>query len=108
MNTGTIHPLSGLVYCNECNNYMRKKNSGKHNYLVCNNCHNSIRYDELIKIIQVLVKKKEHSYNNQSKFNNNKGEIFVNPKIDFIQYLLDRILIGKLNYKRTVQIKWNT
>ncbi len=102
MTTGTVHPLSGIVYCNECNRYMRKKNSGKHNYLVCNNCHNSIRYDELMKIILISLKRKK-----TLPINYNNSIFFGYPKIDNIQNILDKILIGKLNYKRNIQIKWN-
>ena len=55
MKNGIIHIFSGKVFCLECNNYMRKKNSSKHEYLVCsnNNCLNksSIRYDTLENII---------------------------------------------------------
>lgn len=62
---GKKHLFSGKVYCQECNHLMRKKNSGKHDYLVCSNnlyCSNSssIRYDDLEKIIlqkiNVLIK----------------------------------------------------
>ena len=54
--TDSIHIFSGKVFCLECGSYMRKKNSGKYDYLVCSNsqeCINniSIRYDEIKNII---------------------------------------------------------
>ena len=54
--TDTIHIFSGKVFCLECGSYMRKKNSGKYDYLVCSDsqeCTNnsSIRYDEMENII---------------------------------------------------------
>lgn len=51
---GTVHIFSGKVFCMECNSMMKKKNSQRHEYLVCsnNNCLNkSIRYDVLEGII---------------------------------------------------------
>ena len=52
--TGLLHPFSHKVYCLECHNLMRKKNSSLHEYLYCPNplCSNtSIRYDTLSKLI---------------------------------------------------------
>lgn len=50
-----VHPFSHKVYCGLCNKSMRKKNSSKHQYLVCENpnCRNrhSIRYDVLEELI---------------------------------------------------------
>ena len=51
---GTVHIFSGKVFCMECNSIMKKKNSQRHEYLVCSNsnCLNkSIRYDMLEGII---------------------------------------------------------
>lgn len=65
--TGYAHLFSGKVFCLECNHYMRKKNSSKHEYLVCNNNHegyndcdnkSSIRYDKLIDLILDAINKK--------------------------------------------------
>ncbi len=65
--TDIIHNFSGKVFCKECGHCMRKKNSNKHEYLVCssicngyNNCKNkkSIRYDVLEKIILDNINKK--------------------------------------------------
>lgn len=66
-NTGKVHLFSGKVFCLECNNYIRKKNSTKHQYLVCSNTNNiynkcsnksSIRYDILENIILKSINKK--------------------------------------------------
>ena len=66
---GTIHIFSGKVFCLECKQYMRKKNSSKHEYLVCtkNECSTcinkcSIRYDELENIILKEINKKINKY----------------------------------------------
>ena len=68
-NTGKIHNFSGKVFCLECNSYMRKKNSSKHEYLVCSNnqdgcCKNksSVRYEVLENIILSEINKKIKSY----------------------------------------------
>ena len=65
--TGTVHNFSGKVFCLECGHYMRKKNSSKHEYLVCSNyrdgyfeCINksSIRYDVLENIVLNAINEK--------------------------------------------------
>ena len=87
--TGLVHIFSGKVFCLECDHYMRKKNSSKHEYLVCSNnrdgydnCINksSIRYDTLEGIIlneiNKIIKKyydnkilqSEYKKNNQNKY----------------------------------------
>ena len=127
MHTGTIHPLSGKVFCLDCHSYMRKKNSGKHNYLVCTNCHNSIRYDEVMNVIIGCINnnslianpyKKRYNYDDQTKLNdiktinyeqnlNPKGDFFVYSKINnIIQESINKVLIGRLSYKRKIKIKW--
>ena len=69
--TGIVHNFSGKVYCLECKRYMRKKNSSKHEYLVCSNnrdgyddCENKsgIRYDELEKLVLDSINKKIKKY----------------------------------------------
>ncbi len=64
--TGIVHIFSGKVFCLECKHYMRKKNSTKHEYLVCSgnrdgydDCINksSIRYDVLKKIVLEAINK---------------------------------------------------
>jgi len=68
---GVVHVLSGKVFCKECNHYLRKKNSARHEYLVCSNnrdgyddCINkeSIRYDVLTNIILKEINKKISEY----------------------------------------------
>lgn len=65
--TGVVHNLSGKVFCMECNHYMRKKNSSKHEYLVCSNnrdgyndCENkqSVRYDTIEELVLDAINKK--------------------------------------------------
>ncbi|MGN0973901.1 MAG: recombinase family protein [Bacilli bacterium] len=77
--TGTIHNFSGKVFCLECNHYMRKKNSSKHEYLVCSNnrdgyddCINkdSIRYDLLENIILEAINSKIKKYYDEVKLDN--------------------------------------
>ncbi len=64
---GIVHNLSGKVFCKVCNRYMRKKNSSKHEYLVCSNnqngydnCKNksAFRYDILEELILNYINKK--------------------------------------------------
>ena len=65
--TGIAHNFSGKVFCLECGHYMRKKSSGKHEYLVCSsNCNgynycinrSSIRYDVLENLVLDTINKK--------------------------------------------------
>lgn len=65
--TGIVHNFSGKVFCKECGRYMRKKNSSKHEYLVCSNnrdgyndCINkaAIRYDALEELVLSHINKK--------------------------------------------------
>lgn len=65
--TGVVHIFSGKIFCLECKNYMRKKNSAKHEYLVCSgnrdgydDCINksSIRYDLLANLVLEAINKK--------------------------------------------------
>ncbi|MBR2840931.1 MAG: recombinase family protein [Bacilli bacterium] len=85
--SGGVHIFSGKVFCLECNHYMRKKNSSKHEYLVCSNnkdgydmCINksSIRYDLLENLILEKINEKiekfydkeilQKLYNKESRF----------------------------------------
>ncbi len=62
-NSSCIHLFTGMVYCTKCNYLMKKKSSGKYNYLVCrNNCKNSIRYDFLEDIILKEINKLVNKY----------------------------------------------
>ena len=69
--TGAVHIFSGKVFCQECGQYMRKKNSTSHEYLVCSsnkdgysNCINksAIRYDILEELILDSINKKIKKY----------------------------------------------
>lgn len=71
--SGKIHNFSGKVFCSCCNHYMRKKNSSKHEYLVCSNncdgyndCKNKsgIRYDTLETLILTSINQKIKKYYN--------------------------------------------
>lgn len=73
--TGVIHNFSGKVFCKECEHYLRKKNSTKHEYLVCSNnrdgyddCINksSMRYDTLEEIVLNAINKKIEKYYDKS------------------------------------------
>lgn len=60
--SSTVHLFSGKVFCLCCSHYLRKKNSSKHEYLVCSNniiCSNksSIRYDKLENIVLLEINK---------------------------------------------------
>lgn len=76
--TGTVHNFSGKVFCLECNHYMKKKNSARHEYLVCssnrdgyNDCINksSIRYDTLKEIVLNAINQKLKTYFDESLLN---------------------------------------
>lgn len=69
--TGSVHIFSGKVFCYECGCSMRKKNSQKHEYLVCSKngngydeCVNksSIRYDKLKNIVLDCINKKIQAF----------------------------------------------
>ena len=77
--TGIVHIFSGKVFCLECNHYMRKKNSSKHEYLVCSNnrdgyddCINksSIRYDELANLVLESINKKIEKFYDEEELEN--------------------------------------
>ena len=77
--TGKIHIFSGKVFCLECGHYMRKKNSSKHEYLVCSNnsygyndCDNKrgIRYDELVSVVLDLINIKIKQFYDEKELEN--------------------------------------
>jgi len=77
--TGTVHIFSGKVFCLECEHYMRKKNSSKHEYLVCSNnrdgyddCENksSIRYDELANLVLDAINRKIKKFYDEKELEN--------------------------------------
>ena len=101
--TGIIHLFSGKIFCFECKSYMRKKNSNKHEYLVCskhenNNCSNknSIRYDELENIIlkeinKITIKYYDELFLQKKILYKNKNEFL--DKIDLLEKEKKRILM---------------
>ncbi len=77
--TGIVHFFSGKAYCLECNHYMRKKNSSKHEYLVCSNnrdgyndCLNktSIRYDVLANLVLGAINNKIEKFYDEEELEN--------------------------------------
>ena len=76
-NKNTVHLFSGKVKCLKCGKTMRKKNSPKHEYLICtgyykricNNKH-SIRYDKLENIILKYINEKINTYYDKNLLNN--------------------------------------
>ena len=75
---GIVHIFSGKVYCQECNHYMRKKNSSKHEYLVCSqtrdgydDCENKsgFRYDELANLVLEAINKKIKKFFDEEELN---------------------------------------
>lgn len=107
---GTIHNLSGKVYCTECNHYMRKKNSSTHTYLVCcnNECKKSasIRYDVIEKLILETINKKINKYYDQNilETENTKNNKFT-KKLNSLNKQKETILnqISKTkNYLKTL------
>ena len=121
--TGLVHIFSGKVICLECDHYMRKKNSSKHEYLVCSNnrdgydnCINksSIRYDTLESIIlneiNKIIKKyydnkilqSEYKKNNQNKYtdkisNLEKQKQEIENKISKTKNYLKNLYEDKVN-----------
>ena len=77
--TGVVHIFSGKVFCLECGHYMRKKNSKKHEYLLCSgnrdgydDCINkaSIRYDVLEKIVLDAINEKLQKFYDEEELEN--------------------------------------
>lgn len=77
--TGVVHNFSGKVFCLECKRYMRKKNSARHEYLVCSNnrdgyddCENksAIRYDVLESIVLKAINKKVKKFYDEAILQN--------------------------------------
>lgn len=94
--TGVVHVFSGKVFCLECEHYMRKKNSSKHEYLVCSgnrdgydDCINktSIRYDVLENIVLEAINKKIKKYYDQNELKNLDRKRCKNRFVDIIKVL---------------------
>ncbi len=114
---GTVHLFSGKVFCLECNNYMRKKNSSKHEYLVCSNKNNdykncpnkySIRYDKLEDLILNAINSIIKNFYNEKEikelyFKEEKKKL--NNKIKFLEEeknILERQLLKNKNYLKNL------
>lgn len=101
--TGVVHIFSGKVFCLECEHYMRKKNSTKHEYLVCSgnrdgydDCENkaSIRYDELANLVLDAINKKIQKFYDEIELENldsKKRENRFNKKIISLEKQRDDI-----------------
>ncbi len=94
--TGVVHIFSGKTFCLECKHYMRKKNSGKHEYLVCSgnrdgydDCINksSIRYDELENLVLDVINKMIKKYYDRNELNNLVSKKKINRFADKIKSL---------------------
>lgn len=112
--TNMVHIFSGKVYCLECNSYLRKKKTSKHEYLTCSSndsgCSdcvnkNSIRYDILESFIlnkineivdkyydismidKEYIKKNKADYNDKIKFLIKKKEDLKNESLKINLYL---------------------
>ena len=95
--TGIVHIFSGKVFCLECKHYMRKKNTTKHEYLVCSNnrdgyddCINkaSIRYDLLADLVLESINKKIKKFYDEEELNNldsKKGETRFSNRIKSLE-----------------------
>lgn len=120
---GVVHNFSGKVFCNECNHYMRKKNSLKNEYLSCSNNYNgyndcenksSIRYDALENLVLKKINEKIKEFydyeilkvelkNKKEKNNNNHINMLKQEKteklkqITKIQKTLKKIYEDKIN-----------
>lgn len=115
--TGIVHIFSGKVFCLECKHYMRKKNSTKHEYLVCSNnrdgyddCINksSIRYDTLENIILNEINKKIKKYFDSEMIENEFKKSNQNKFIDKISSLerqkleIENKIFKTRNYLKTL------
>ena len=98
--TGTVHNFSGKVFCLVCGYCMRKKNSSRHNYLVCSNNHDgyddcinkrSIRYDDLEDIVLKYINDKIDKFRD---FDFIKKELSKN-ELDNFNRKIDVLIIQK-------------
>ncbi len=87
--TGSVHIFSGKVFCSVCKNMMRKKNSAKHEYLVCtlhqsnsNDCNNKtgIRYDVLQMVVLKKINQKIKDYYNWDFLESEIRKKLINKK----------------------------
>ena len=104
-----VHIFSGKVFCLECGSYMRKKNSAKHQYLVCSNinCINkcSIRYDELEKIILNLINKKIYKYYDKNLIISFINMEHINKKLEILnkeKLKIEKDILKIRNYLKNI------
>ena len=124
--SNTVHLFSGKVFCLDCDHYLRKKNSSKHEYLVCSNnitCSNksSIRYDKLESIVleninklldkfydeELLKEKINKKYNEvyKEKIESLENEIVnINRKIDESKNYLQSLYEDKVDDVISTQV----
>ena len=117
--SNTVHLFSGKVFCLDCDHYLRKKNSSRHEYLVCSNntfCSNksSIRYDLLENIVLELINKLIDKFYDEEllkdKVNKKYNEVYkekietlenelvnINRKIDESKDYLQSLYEDKVN-----------
>ena len=94
--TGIVHNFSGKVFCKECGHYMRKKNSAKHEYLVCSNnrdgyddCENkaSIRYDVLNDLVLTNINDKLNKFYDSNILENESTKAIQNRFLNKVKSL---------------------
>lgn len=121
--TGNVHIFSGKVFCLECKRCMRKKNSARHEYLVCSSnsdgydsCINksSIRYDGLEELVLDAINKKIKEFGNYDFIEReimNKEKSGFNKKIDLLKQekdiIIKRISKSRFYLKRLYEDKVN-
>ena len=124
--SNTVHLFSGKAFCLDCGHYLRKKNSSRHEYLVCSNntiCSNksSIRYDKLESIVlsevnklldkfydeELLKDKVNKKYNEvyKEKIESLESELVnINRKIDESKDYLQSLYEDKVNDVISTQV----
>lgn len=115
--TGIVHIFSGKVFCLECKHYMRKKNTVKHEYLVCSNNHNgyddcinkkSIRYDVLNSLVLNSINNKIKQFYDKTelkKLNSKNKTSSLNNKIKSLEKqkaLIEKEISKNKNYLKNL------
>ena len=115
--TGMVHIFSGKVFCLECEHYLRKKNSARHEYLVCSNnrdgyddCINksSMRYDTLEEIILNAINEKIKKFYDEELLRQEESKKNISRFSDKIKSLekekieLERKLSKNKNYLKSL------
>lgn len=94
--TGKVHIFSGKVFCLQCKRYMRKKNSIKHEYLVCSGNHDgydtcsnrlSIRYDKLESLILSAINRIIQEFYDEEELNKIYSKCKINKSKNKIESL---------------------